>query len=223
MNQGKGIVCPFACEVCPVLKKRSTFEQTPLFVRQGDGKLGGHDSDYDSCKRADGTQNILGPPAVVGATLRRIRRLGTAAGATGGGGGTGARSSCGSRVGRSKGLDFEGLRSGVNLEYKSSEIPSPAMSLPQWVMRRESTDVSAVEDVSKHNGVASGSGEVCYRCRRNEFAAYIVRDSGYEREGSSQHGRTRVRNAEGGTCCQCIRWLMESEKGQMEVGKLTQR
>lgn len=87
------------------------------------------------------------------------------------------------------------------------------MSLPQWVMRRECTDVSAVEDVREHNGVSSGSGEVCYRCRRNEFAAYIVRDSRYECEGSSQHGRTRVRNAEGGTCRQCICWLTESEKG----------
>jgi len=67
-------MCPVAHQVCPVLRKRPTVGQTPLFIRQGDGKSSGHNSDDDSRECANGTQNILGSSTAV-ATPRRTRGL----------------------------------------------------------------------------------------------------------------------------------------------------
>lgn len=91
-------MCPVAYQVCPVLRKRSALGQTPLFIRQGDGKSSGHNSDDDSRERANSTQNILGSSAAV-ATPRGTRGLRAAAGTTEGASGTGARSGRGSWVG----------------------------------------------------------------------------------------------------------------------------
>lgn len=61
-------------------------------------------------------------------------------------------------------------------------------------MRKECTNVGVVKDVRQLNGISSSGGDVELR-RRDEFAAYVVRERSNNWEGSGQHARVGVCNA----------------------------
>ena len=104
-------------------RKRSALENKrhfELLGGRGDGKSCGHDADNDGCKRAKGTQDILGSRVLVAVAFARgAGRLGTARSAT-----RRARGAALARgrgriwVRRSEWLDFERFRSSINLKIQ---------------------------------------------------------------------------------------------------------
>ena len=64
-------------------------------------------------------------------------------------------------------------------------------------MRRRCTNVAVVKNVRQLNSISGGSRKA-ELLGRDEFTAYVVRESRNDREGSGQHVHVGVRDAEGG-------------------------